>query len=206
MPTSPILIVGAGGHALVVVDALRCDGWRAEDIVLCDHNEQRVGAILAGLEVKSVPPVSTVGRFHVAIGQNIVRRRLQRELSQAGGQAMTIVHPAAVVSKSALVEPGCLITAQSVVGPDVHVGEGVIVNHGAVVDHECIVGAFAHIGPGATLGGAAILEEACLIGAGARVLPGVVVGCETILGAGAVATDDLQAGAVYVGIPAMPVR
>ena len=161
---------------------------------------------MAGLEVKSVPPVSTVGRFHVAIGQNIVRRRLQRELSQAGGQAMTIVHPAAVVSKSALVEPGCLITAQSVVGPDVHVGEGVIVNHGAVVDHECIVGAFAHIGPGATLGGAAILEEACLIGAGARVLPGVVVGCETILGAGAVATDDLQAGAVYVGIPAMPVR
>lgn len=206
MPTNPVVIVGAGGHALVVIDALQCCGWRAEDIVLSDHNPARVGAVVAGLKVRPVPPASAVGAFHVAIGQNGVRRRLQRELTQEGGQPLTIVHPAAVVSKWALVGPGSLVAAQAVVAPGAHVGGGAIVNHAAVVDHECIVGGFVHIGPGATLGGAVVLGDACLIGAGARVLPGVTIGDDATLGAGAVATGDLEAGALYVGVPAARVR
>jgi len=204
MPTRQITVVGAGGHALVVIDALLSAGWSRGSIVVCDHDPQRVGQTIAGLRI--VSPPARAGAFHVAIGNNDVRRRLLEALRQAGGEPVSVVHPAATISGLATIEPGCLVAAQAVIAPGARIGQGAIVNHAAVIDHESIVGAYSHIAPAATLGGAVRLGEGCLVGAGARILPRLVVGAGVTLGAGGVATGDLDAGAVYVGVPAVRVR
>ena len=50
------------------------------------------------------------------------------------------------------------------------------------------------------------VQDGCDIGAGAIILPGVTIGESTIVGAGAVVTDDLPGGVVAVGVPARPIR
>ena len=46
------------------------------------------------------------------------------------------------------------------------------------------------------------LRKGCYIGAGAILLPGVEIGQEAIVGAGAVVTHNVPAGAVVAGVPA----
>ncbi len=48
--------------------------------------------------------------------------------------------------------------------------------------------------------------DRCWLGARVTVLPGVTIGEGTIVGAGAVVTEDCKPGAVYVGVPARQLR
>lgn len=50
------------------------------------------------------------------------------------------------------------------------------------------------------------IQTGAWIGSGATVLPGVTVGSHAVLGAGAVATSDLEPYGVYVGVPARLAR
>jgi maltose O-acetyltransferase len=48
--------------------------------------------------------------------------------------------------------------------------------------------------------------DRCWLGARVTILPGVTIGEGTIIGAGAVVTQDCKPGAVYVGVPARQLR
>lgn len=206
MPTDPIYLVGSGGHAKVVLDALlrATPGCAVE---LLDQNPDRHGAVVLGRSVIAPFEVSRVRghRFHVAIGANDVRQRLTQALTAAGGQALTIIHPDASVSSHATLGPGSFVAARGVLGPGATAGEGVIINHGAVVDHDCTVGDFCHVAPQASLAGSVRTAERVLFGAGANVLPGVQIGAGAIVGAGAVVTGNVPENATWVGVPARPV-
>jgi sugar O-acyltransferase (sialic acid O-acetyltransferase NeuD family) len=207
MPTRSITLIGAGGHALVAIDALLCSGWDLTDIAVCDQNPDRAGQLIEGIRIVPMNMVALQDApFHVAIGRNDIRRRLHTEMVRIGGTAISIIHPAASISRSASLAPGCLIAAQAVVAPRASLGSAVIVNHGAVVDHECVVGDFCHVAPAATMGGASSISSGVLLGAGARLLPGIAVGQDAVIGAGAVVADSLDAGGVYIGMPARRAR
>jgi sugar O-acyltransferase (sialic acid O-acetyltransferase NeuD family) len=205
MSTERICIIGAGGHARVVADALMCGDPTAID-ALCfvDDRPEVQGGTLLGRPI--VGPIAAVVRagmvFHVAIGAAESRERLQRELIAGGARPLTIVHPRAVVSTFAVVGAGSFVAAGAIVAVLARVGDGVIVNHAAVIDHDCEVGAWAHIAPHATLGGAVHIGTGVLVGANATVLPGRQVGSRATIGAGAVVVRDVAEGAVCRGVPA----
>jgi sugar O-acyltransferase (sialic acid O-acetyltransferase NeuD family) len=204
MATERIILIGAGGHARVVLDTLLLSGVAPERIAVRDARAG--GSVLMLTATAPEIDASMAGAaFHIAIGNAEVRERLFAAAIEAGGTPLTIVHPRATVSPFATLERGSFVAASAVVAPGASVGEGVIVNHGAIVDHDCAVGDFAHIAPNATLGGAARVGARSLIGAGAAVLPAVAIGMDTIVGAGSVVTLGI-AGGTWIGAPARRVK
>ena len=202
MPTEPaILIVGAGGHAKVVVEAIWAIGPTV--VVVLDDSSDVALQPLLGISVgcPATPP-RAAGAFHVAIGGNPARARKSNEFFLAGLRPTTVIHPMASASPSATVELGAFIAAHAVLGPQCTIGAGSIVNHGAVVDHDCTIGEFAHVAPNATLCGGVCVGRLAFVGAGATILPGVRIGAGARVGVGAVVLRDVPDGHCVVGVPA----
>lgn len=208
MPTETVSILGAGGHASVVVDALLCSGWLAHRITLRDDRAERAGTRMMGCRIESpvLAPVPPADRFHAAIGDNEARRRLLAESGVTADRWLVVCHPRAVLAASADIGAGSFFAAQSITGPNASIGRAVIVNHGAVVDHDCRVGHFSHIAPHASLGGGVRVGDGVLVGAGAIVLPGVTIGDGAVIGAGSVVLSDVAPGLTVAGVPAHPIN
>lgn len=198
------MIIGAGGHAKVVLDALRCERGDAFPCQLADDDLSLSGKALMGIAIMApVPPALHRGRaFHVAIGNNATRERVARDCLKAGMSIETVKHPRSICAGSATIARGCFVAAGAVVSAEAHIAEGCIVNHGAVIDHDCLLDSFCHVAPNATLGGGVRLGKRVLIGSGANILPGVSIADDCIVGAGAVVLHDLPAGSTYAGVPA----
>ena len=199
-----VAVLGAGGHAKVVIRALQLSGQYVRCVY--DDDPQRWGERLLGVPVAG-PLRQAIedqpARAVLAIGDNQLRRRLAIELDLNWTAA---VHPRACIDETATIEPGAVVCAGAVVQADAVVGAHAIVNTGASVDHDCHVGEFSHLGPRACLAGHVRMETGCLAGAGSVVLPGVVLGAFSVLGAGSVALSDVPAGETAVGSPAQPIR
>lgn len=201
MSGQQVAVVGAGGHAKVVIATLQALGH--EVLVALDDDPARRGDAVLGVPVAG-PTAAWLGERPgtsavLAVGDNRARRRLAGELP---GEWLAVVHPRAVVHPSARVAPGAVVFAGAVVQPEARVGAHGIVNTGATVDHDADVGAFAHVAPGAHLCGGVTLGEGVLLGVGAVATPGRTVGAWTTVGAGAAVTADLPAGVTAVGVPA----
>ena len=199
-----IHLLGAGGHCKVVLDALLMSGVSAEGITIRDGDVVRCGEKIFGIEVRW-PEFEGCGEddwIHVSVGSGAARERLYALAAVAGFRLLSIRHPAAHVSPSAMLEDGSFVAAGAIVAPGATVGAATIVNHNAVVDHDCDVGSYCHIAPAAVLGGGVKLADRVFVGAGAVVLPGLHIGAGSIVGAGAVVAHDIGSDEVWAGVPA----
>lgn len=203
MLTEPFLLIGAGGHAKVVLDALRLESALGSMEVRDEDIKKRNQALLDVIIQAPVGNPSTwPARVHVAIGNNRDRQRYSEQVLGTDKTLYTVIHLKAVISPFARIGRGIFFAARCIVGPSAVIADGVIVNHAAIVDHDCQIGAWTHIAPGAVLGGDVIVGEGCLIGSGAVLLPGVRVGDRAVVGSGAVVTRDVAASTTVVGVPA----
>jgi acetyltransferase EpsM len=210
MATSIKLIIwGAGGHALVVCDLLRCHGGVEIVGFLDDANPGRQGqafcgaTILGGREV--LPKLRERGVTHaiLAFGDNAARLRLADAVRQAGlGLAPATVHPRATVAEGVAIGAGSMVFAGAVVNAAARIGENVIINTSASIDHECVIEDGAHLSPGARLGGRVKVGRGAWMAIGAVAAPGISIGEGSIVGAGAVVLEDIPAGVVAFGVPA----
>ncbi len=207
-----IVVLGAGGQGLVVVDMLlraREAGGADEAVAVLDDDPAQEGRSVLGLRVAG-PRARLAELAHdavvVAIGDNARRRAAVRELLADGERIGRACHPRASVAPDVTIPPGAMISAGAVVLPGVVLGDGVLLNTGCVVEHETHVGAFAHVSSGATVGARCRIGAETLVGLGASVLSGVAVGRGTIVGAGSVVVRDLPDAVVAFGNPARVVR
>jgi sugar O-acyltransferase (sialic acid O-acetyltransferase NeuD family) len=201
-----LVVLGAGGHAKVVIDAARSAGVRLQ-AVLDDDPAKQSGQFL-GVPIKGdcASWASLIGApcFVVAVGRNGTRARLQQAIEADGREIAVIRHPFTAVASSAFLGGGTVVLAGAVINTDTRLGRGVIVNTGATVDHDCLVDDWVHIAPGVALCGEVRVGEGTLLGVGARVLPGVKIGRRCVVGAGAVVHRDLADNVRVVGVPARP--
>jgi sugar O-acyltransferase (sialic acid O-acetyltransferase NeuD family) len=198
-----LLVIGAGGHAKVVLEAILAQGV-VDNINLTDQDEQTVGKKL--LEKFVVEPLMHWEKspeiVHVAIGNNVSRKRVAQLAFQHGKQFMSIIHPDANISSFASIGKGSFVAAKSVIAADCTIEFSCIINHGAVVDHDCVIGAFSHIAPNATVCGGVTIGCGSLVGAGSVILPGIKVGENAVIGAGATVIKDVPKRLVVGGVPA----
>ncbi len=203
---SSVCLIGAGGHARVVYDALRRSGYSGL-VMVRDDNPDLSARPFHDLSI-CVPATADFStgqwRIHVAIGENKIRAGFIEKYVSGIAGLLSVVHPCATCAPTASYGDGCFFAAQSVMAPDAHLGMGCIVNHGAVVDHDCEIGDFTHIAPRATLGGGVRVGSKSLIGSGAVVLPGIQIGNGVVIGAGAVVLENIPDNTIWAGVPAYP--
>lgn len=202
-----LLIVGAGGHGLVVADAAERSGRWREIFFLDDHPDKHhcgtwevVGTLSA---LAGFPP----DRFQVAvaIGHNATRCRVLQGLVAGDYRTPPIIHPAAVVSDSATVGEGSVVFAGAILNALAVIGVGCILNTACTVDHECVIQRGVHISPGAHLAGGVTVGELSWIGMGVSIIQGRLLGRDVVVGAGSVVLHDLPDGSRVVGVPARPI-
>lgn len=197
-----LLVVGAGGHAKVVIDAAQEAGF---EIVRVIGNADDADAILGHAVSRDRGGVQADG-FIVAIGDNAVRSRRFAEHVTSGLAPATVIHPSVIVGADVVIGAGTFIAAGAIINAGARIGQDCILNTGCAVDHDCVIGDHSHIGPRAALCGAVTLGEGVLLGVGSCAAPRKSVGAWSVVGAGAAVVGDLAAGTVCVGVPARPVR
>jgi UDP-perosamine 4-acetyltransferase len=197
-----LYLLGGGGHARVIHDALKTAGVAVDAIV--DPNKPE--ASLLGVPVLRENP--SEGRFFVTVGQvraTVTRERIWNEAHAAGLRpADAFVEGSAVASSEVRLGQGTVVLAGSYVGVGTTIGQDCIVNHHAVVEHDCEIGDHAHISPGALIGGGVRIGHRAHIGMGAILRQGITIGDDVTVGAGAVVVDDVEPGATVAGVPARP--
>ena len=183
-PIPSLSIIGAGGHAKVVIDA--CQRSLPNAIIqVFDQSLSKPKILGCPIHRYNRQAISTAPA-HVAIGNNLTRARILQELLSHDLALLTVIHPTAIIASSAQIGAGCFIAAGAIIGPEAVIGQGVIINHNAVIDHECDIGHFAHIAPHATLGGNVTVGAYTLVGSSATLLPNLSLGDNVVVGSGAV--------------------
>lgn len=201
--TAAVILLGGGGHAAVVAEALRTMGIAVAGIVAHDPP----AGVLAGCLHLGGDEALLAGAARPALANGIGMIRpgsLRRRVFQrfAGFPFPPVVHAAAVVAQGVTLGEGCQVMAGAVLQPGTRLGANAVVNTGACVDHDCVLGDHVHVAPRAVLSGGVTVGEDTLIGVGATVLQGIRVGAGCLVAAGAVVVRDVPDGAVVMGVPA----
>jgi sugar O-acyltransferase (sialic acid O-acetyltransferase NeuD family) len=199
-----VYVIGAGGHAKVIIRMLQDLGYRVAAVF--DDNLRRGGATLLGNPIFA--PVERI-TDHVrrpaiiAIGDNATRRRIADSYDLPW---LTAIHPLSFVDSTVRLGRGTVVFARAVVQVDSTLGDHVIVNHATTVDHDCIVEDCVHLAPGVHLAGGVTVREGAFMGIGAVAIPNTRIGARTIVGAGAVVTRHLPEQVVAAGVPARIIK
>lgn len=199
-----IIVLGAGGHAKVVIATLQAAGRVVHGILDDDdalHNTHILGAPVIG----STDCAHAFRHLEaiIAVGDNDLRRKLSEQVNL---DWTAVVHPSAVVHPEVTIGPGTVVFAGAVIQPGARIGAHTIINTGATVDHDCVVGDYVHIAPGAHLGGTVMVYDGAFVGIASALLPNIHIGRWSKLGAGTVAIHDIEPRTVSVGVPSRYVR
>ncbi len=193
----PVIVLGAGGHAAVVISSLQRLGAKLLGVTCLDkfESDHILGVPVIGKddEISSWAPADVMlvnGIGMVAVGRSS-RVRCAEKMRELGFQFRAIVDPTAVTAPEVRLAEGVQILAGAIVQPRTTIGQDSIINTGAKIDHDCEIEAECHICPGVTLAGSVKISRGSMVGAGATVIPGVTIGEESLIGAGSVVLSDL---------------
>lgn len=203
-----MIIVGAGGHAKVVIELFRSLRVPITGLTDADDTPRQVLEAPVLGDDTVLPGLFEQGARNafVALGDNKRRLEMGLRLQALGFNLMTAVSPRATVSPSARLGVGVAVMAGAVINAEAEVGDLAIINSGAIVEHDVVLGRACHIGPGAVLAGQVRVGEGALLGAGSSAAPGRQIGANSVIGAGGCVVRDIPADVVAVGVPALVLR
>ncbi|NQV78290.1 MAG: acetyltransferase [Lutibacter sp.] len=195
-------LLGAGGHAKVVIEAAKLSGFLVD--FLYDDDPLKSDTNYGDNKVIGNIDVNFTGSLIIAIGNNKIRKLLFTRISKANWQI--IAHPTAIISKDVFIGKGSVIMAGAIIQPGTRIGKHCIINTGVCVDHDCIIGDFVHIAPNCSLAGGVSVGEGTFIGIGSCIVPNITIGSWTNVGAGSVIIKDQPDNCTTLGVPAKPIK
>jgi UDP-perosamine 4-acetyltransferase len=210
--TSPVIIIGAGGHARVLISTLKTlrreiIGILHPDLTMARQMIQGIPVLGDDDKVLEYPPdeielVNGIG----SVSSTEKRKSIYTRFKHNGYSFAQVIHPAATIAGDVRLMEGVQIMAGVVVQTGCVIGDNAIVNTGAVIDHDCTIGEHVHIAPGAVLSGGVNIGAMSHIGTGAIVIQGITIGEGALIGAGAVVLRDVPPGKKMVGNPAREMK
>lgn len=191
-----IVIAGAGGLGKEVADtAMACS--LAVRGYLDDGTPAPGMERLGPCAIEAIPAGD---ELIVAVGDPITRFHLTKRLAKA--RFASLVHPTAVVSRSATIGIGVFVGPFAYVGPDAIVDDHSLINVYAAVGHDAHLHTGAVLSPYANLNGGASAGVGAFLGTGAVVTVGVQLGAWSKVAANSTVMRDTEPGMLLAGSPA----
>ena len=205
-----IIIIGAGGHASVIIDiieSMKNAGHKVKIQGLLDDRKD----ITEFMGYKILDKINNAllynyndTEFVIAIGNNRIRKEIAKKFN--GLKYFTAIHPTALIGSNVNLKSGTVVMPRAIINANTYIGSHVIINSGSIVEHDNVIDNFAHISPGTTLCGGVSVGESTHIGANSTVIPCKKIGSNSVIGAGSVVVNDIISNVVAVGIPAKIIR
>ncbi|WP_342324538.1 acetyltransferase [Kosakonia sp. BYX6] len=202
MNNKPVVIIGGGGHASVLIDILLRQ--KRDVIAIISPDDINGRKIFSGVRhLRSDNDILQFSPMQVelvnAVGvapRSKLRQRINENYLSWGYHFATVIADNAIVSDYAEIMPGAQILTRAVIHPGTIIGSHSIINTGVIIEHDCKIGAYNFIAPGATLCGQVVTGENVFVGAGATVIPNLNIGDSGIVTAGAVLVGSLDPGKI----------
>lgn len=208
--TLPLIIIGNGGHAQVLVDLLR-----RQDLEIIGYASPAGAAVSTnGADLKhigdddavlsyparSVRLVNGVG----SIGDGNGRKTVFEKFRNKNYQFASAIHDTSIIAGDVTMGEGAQVMAGVIVQTGCRLRDNIVLNTGCRVDHHCEVGDHCHISPGAVLAGSVKLGEDVHVGAGATIIQDIAIGTGCLIAAGSLVAESVPSNSRVAGVPARP--
>jgi sugar O-acyltransferase (sialic acid O-acetyltransferase NeuD family) len=208
MGTDRLVIVGAGGFGRELMCwAAEAVGASWDRIAFVDDDPQALEGHGFGPDL---PWAGTFADFApapgdrcvVALGEPATKQRVVEALREKNAVFATLVHPSAVIARTAQLGEGCVVCPLAFMSANARLAEFVTVNVLSSVGHDVVVGAFSTLSAHVDLTGGVVTGPCAFFGSGARVTPKVSIGAHARVGAGATVMRAVPDGVTVFALPA----
>ncbi|WP_299241433.1 NeuD/PglB/VioB family sugar acetyltransferase [uncultured Aquimarina sp.] len=207
-----ILIIGASGHAKVVVEAVELvNEYEIQGFI---DTYKKSGDMILGYEILGDESIlkelseKGIKKGVIAIGDNWVRSIMYKRIVELvpDFEFITVIHPGAILSPYSTIGKGTVILASGTVNTHATIGDFCIINTNANLGHDSIMEDFSSLAPGVTTGGTVLIGEFTAVSLGVVILQNISIGSHNVIGAGALVTKNIEDFTVSYGIPAKTIR
>ncbi len=209
MNTKPVILIGNGGHANVLVNILQMNNI---DVIGCvspkfveDFPIPYLGTddfIFKNYMPKETFLINGIG----SVGDMGNRKNAYLYYKRYGYTFLSVIHPSVILPVNCTLGEGVQLMAGAVIQPNVSIGENTLINTSASIDHDCQIGAHVHIAPGTVLSGNVCVQDETHIGTSATVIQNIKIGTKCTIGAGSVVVKNISDRTLAIGTPAREVR
>jgi acetyltransferase EpsM len=210
----PLIILGAGGNSLSILDAVEEINRRSRTGVVYDFR----GFLddlpeNASVKIHGYPVLGRIDQAREFSGCRFIngiasessytkKAEVNARSSVPDELFETIIHPSATISPSSRVGAGTAIMANSVICADAAVGRHVIILQNTVINHHSKVDDFSTLSAGIMVLGYVEIRRNAFIGGAAAIRPHTVVGEQALVGMASVVVKDVPDFATVAGNPA----
>ncbi len=196
-----VIIVGAGGHAAELVDYMiymnqssnADQDWDVLGLIddsesnydAYDYNFPYLGAINDHI-------VNSDATYIMGIANMKYRRNIIEQLIEKGAQFTNLIHPTALISPSAKIGIGCVISHNVSVGPKAIIRDFNLINSRCTIGHDSKIGNYNFLSPQVVTGGFAEMGDENFIGTNAAILPAIILGNHNTIAAGMIVDRKVE--------------
>ena len=198
-----VIIVGAGGHAAELVDYLvymnqlqksqTLQEW--EIVGLIDDSEANYHAYHYNFPyigtIKNHQLIENVG-YVMGIANMKYRKVIIEQLVAAGAEFISLIHPTALISPTAKIGIGCVISHNVSIGPKAVLGDFNLINSRCTIGHDSKIRNYNFLSPQVVTGGFAEMGNENFIGTNAVVLPAITMGSNNTIAAGMIVDKKIE--------------
>lgn len=189
-----IIIIGAGGHAAELRDYINHNNTaRPESQIVVkgfiDDEEKHYhhyGFSEPFLGTIKDHKVKNDVSYLMGIANLEFRKAIIESFKKQGGKFIGFIHPTALISPSAELGEGVVISHNASVGPKARLGNFNLLNSRCMIGHDSIIGDYNFISPQVAISGNTKIGDENLLGTNACTIPGIVIGNRNKIAAGTV--------------------
>lgn len=203
-----IILVGGGGFGREVISwcaDFRANGEYPEVFGFIDDNESALKNFDYGTRylggIAAYQPCAE-DLFLLGIANPLAKEKIVEVLRSKGGRFVSLVHPSAVVARTAQLGEGVVVCPFALVSADTRIGNFVTINVMSSIGHDSQVGDFSTLSGHVDVTGQVVVGSSVFFGTGAKILPRIKIGSRAIIGAGSTVVRSVPLGTTMYAAPA----